>query len=439
MSGWPAKGYSDPVPSTRNKRRPTAGRRAMSVFGSERDMHEWLRGELAQNAGLGELIVDVDKFQLFVPVDQVQESLFKSFNHALASLYVTEVISDDENISLNPTEVLKPDFLLYAGETQSLVIVELKNIAGPTREAGTEVSAYAPEVRAYLPFIADGDVINVIISSSWPALLKHSIFHEIFWMKRIILCLEPVVMWSKICLSIRSIDEFTNGVVSLAVNANNIGGYQLCLYDNTLLQGGDRNRLDGYISQMKIAMSAIAARGYALKSHGFAFLWKDRWVDSLAPYSITMVNFAPFQGPIRFLLAPDGDAAHNEMVDKFLTLLAEFDPNGHSKSLDEITDSGCAFLDIFCSPQPEGFVNWKPLREAMLQRCTLISFQGWGAFGDLFFERLRREHRDAGSQRLADCPSLGLELVDSLVNLDFPIIDLSSWTYEGAGRPGGQC
>lgn len=265
------------------------------MFGNEKSMQVWLSNSLKSVDGIGDLIINNEEFSSFTPNTLAEKKIFKSFSYCCESLYINEVISENINISLKEGDSLKPDFLLYASETESIVIVELKNDVSPTRQAGTELSAYASEIKSYIPFVSEGDIINVIISTKWPTLLKHYVFNEIFWLQKNLICLEPVRFEGEVKLKILDVSHLVEDDVTFKICPQHLGGYQLCLYDNELYKPEhDKNRLDSHIEQMKTALEMIAIKGYSHKSHGFAFLWKDHWELSLAPYSITVLNFAPF-------------------------------------------------------------------------------------------------------------------------------------------------
>lgn len=398
----------------------------MAIFSSEAEMQTWLHKELTENNSLSHLIVNEDYLDGFKPNNIQEQKLIDSYRACWKSFHVTELLTANENISMKPGESLKPDFVLYAAETESLIIIELKNLPSSTRDAGTEIGAYANELRSYLPFIADGDIINVVISSAWPTLLRHYVFHEMFWLQRRVICLEPISESGQLRLKIKEISEFADGDISLKISDRHIGGYQLCLYDDSLYgPHPDRSRLDQHLEQMKTALVAMATKGDSKKSHGFAFLWKDNWELSLAPYSITMLNFAPFQGVSRFLLKLEADEQPTAMQNKFINLVREYDPTGHSQSLEDIMDVGCIFLKGFCSPAPEGFADWRALKPIMLGRSGLISFRGWGIFGEIFFDRLAAEYQAGDISIAVDCPRLGLKVIEDLIDPDYPDIDVN--------------
>src|SRR5690606_36324255 len=140
----------------------------------------------------------------------------------------------------------------------------------------TEVSAYANEIKAYIPFISDGDIVNVVISSVWPTLLRHYVYHEIFWQQRNLLCLEPIKEKGEIKLKIVDVALIAEESVNLKLCNEHLGGYHICLYDyNRYETTKNQNGFDHYVKQMKAALSAMASKGNSQKNHGFAFLWKD--------------------------------------------------------------------------------------------------------------------------------------------------------------------
>ncbi len=398
-------------------------------FDSEKEMQKWLSDEFSNEKQLTDLILNIEEFEKYKPDSLASKKIFQSFSHSLKSLYNTSVISEDENISFKKGDSLKPDFLLYALETESVVIVEIKNSGHATREGGTELGAYASEVKSYVPFISDGDIVNVIISPEWPTLIRHYIFHEIFWVQRNLICLEPIKSNGEIKLNILDINSIIEDNISLKIGYQHLGGYQLCLYDHNLYsEPNNRTKLDPHLEQMNTAISAMATKGNSQKNHGFAFLWKDNWGKSLAPYSITIINFSPFQSIER--LFHDEDFEPNAITEKFIDILKDFDPNGHGESLITITQTGREFLEDFCAPRMEGFHTWDILKETMLSRSNLISFHSWGVFGELYSDKLLEKYKEGNFNLKSNDPELGIELLDELIDPNYEFINLAYYNYD---------
>lgn len=396
------------------------------IFKFEADMQVWLENEFERNKSLADLIINKDEITKYSPNSFEEKKIHNSYIHCLESLYINKIISKNENISLksNNNKSLKPDFLLYASDTQSIIIVELKNHKNATRQAGTEISAYANEIKSYIPFISDGDVINVIISSEWPILLRHYIFHEIFWLQRNVICLEPIEKDGNIKLKIKKISSIIENEISLELCYKHLGGYQLCLYDDNLQKKIKiKNNLEVYIEQMKTAISAMATKGNSQKNHGFAFLWKDNSIESSAPYSITIINVAPFQLLERFY--HNNNIEINQTTKKLINITCDFNPKGQSQSLSAITRTGEKFLKNFCKPKMEGFYTWDILEKFMIDRGTLISFHSWGIFNELFYQKLEETYIQGNTQIQNNNPELGLQILKELINPKYDFIDLS--------------
>lgn len=409
----------------------------MTLFSSEEEMQKWLSSALDNSNGLAELIVNFDAVNEATANTFAESRLLQSFKTCISSLYITEKVSENENISISKDGILKPDFVLYATETESIIIVELKNIAGPTRQAGTELAAYGSEIRASVPFIADGDIVNVIVSTEWPTLLRHYVRHEIFWQRKNLLCLRPVTLKGEIKLEILGLSEFAEDVTSFKIGHEYLGGYQICLYDRGFYSSNpDRSRLDCHVEQFKAALHSMATTGNKANSHGFAFLWKDQWQESLAPYSITVLNFAPFQSVERFLHLGDGELP--DMIKRFMCLVKEYDPQGHGNSLRAITDAGNDLLNHVCSPAPEGFTHWGTLRSIMNTRAQHIAFVGWGLFGEAFLEKLKSEYKSGNTDCSLTSPSLGLAVVSEIVDDNYQFIDLSYIDFDCLNRKSRQ-
>ena len=177
------------------------------------------------------------------------------------------------------------------------------------------------------------------------------------------------------------------------------------------------------MEQFKSALNSMAITGNRLNSHGFAFLWKDLWRDSLAPYSITVLNFAPFQSVERFLHINDGELP--DMVQRFIRLVKENSPEGHGNSLSEITDACEDLLGQVCSPQVEAFTHWGALRKIMEGRAQHIAFVGWGLFGDALLEKLKAAYREGNISCPSTSPELGFAVISEIVDDSYEFIDLS--------------
>ncbi|MFW2177743.1 MULTISPECIES: hypothetical protein [unclassified Moraxella] len=404
------------------------------MFDNEAKMQEWLESELDKVDGLNDLIENVDYPYEYKPKHPFAKQFQESYQRCIKSLDINTIISKNENISLDDKDILKPDILLYSDESQGLVIIELKNIANPTRQVGTELNAYGAELKTHLPFLADGDIYNVIISNNYPTLLKHYITRDVIWNHKNIICLIPIRKDGKVKLKIVDIDKISSSDIPNHLCNDHVFGYQLCLYDDELYGiNPNRHRLDDHIEQMRTALSVMKTEGTLQGDNGFAFLWKDNWEHSLAPYSISMFHLSPFGFLERFLHTPNFDgtiASLPKAQQQFMRILLDESPDGYTASFDYITDKSLHFLKSFCNPCVECPNYWMALRDIMLARSQLIAFQGWGIFDELFNEALIKSYEDGKIEIPYDCPYLGLEVVENALDSSYEYIDPSFLSYE---------
>jgi len=393
----------------------TARNSRPAVFDSELEMHSWLRGQLKHSDGLAALVLNGDYLDECRPKSYAECKLLDSYRLAWRSLTFNHVMTDNQNISLKPGEVMRPDFLLYGTESETIAVVELKNDASATRQGGTELHAYAAGVQNHLPLLADGDIANILISTSWPTLLRRYVSNEALWIGRAVLCLEPV--WTekkKRRLRIKTLRAIIGDEADKRLAPESLGGFCLCLYDYAN-QTATKSATAHHIRRMRTAGLAMAARGNALRGHGFAFLWKDRRPNIAAPYCFTIVNIAAFQVSKRS--SPGRPAS--EARERFLEVQRRFDPQGHGVTISEIQRCGQRYLKPWFSPQVEGFMDWGSLRKDMqLYKESVLGFYAWGLFGEDFQRRLQ----ETLSARVG-CPDwddwkIGWKVVQGLIEVD---------------------
>lgn len=396
----------------------------MSLFNSEQDMQQWLSNRFQNGEDLAEMTINYTEYKdvdlTKSNTDQGYRKILSSFKHCLNSFENTEVLTENIDISLNPKDILRPDFIIYAATTQSIVIIELKNLKGSTRQAGTEISAYASEIRTYLPFLAEGDIINVIISSEWPTLLRHYIYNEIVWLNKQLICLEPFQDEKDISLKI--IDPLTilDPQIKPYIYSKQLGGYQLCLYNKGTQNTDDYYSMGQFEQEMMTALHAMSSKGNALKAHGFAFLWRHAFAFGNAPYNITVINFASFQSPD--LVFEETDLKSNKMGSRLIEILKDYAPEGHGQTLDSIVEYGQQFLNGFCRPIPEGFTSWEYLKPYIFERTDALAFVGWGLFQDQFFDKLLEpsEALEDGHLYNYNNPLVAIEMLNEIIYERYP-------------------
>lgn len=395
----------------------------MSVFSSESEMQYWLERKFTIIEGLSDLIVNIESIEKYVPRNLSEDRIKQTFLYCIDSLGMNELLTKNENISLVKGDSLNPDMFAYAPETESIVIIELKNQRGATREAGTELSAYAGEIKSALSYLSDGDIINVIISPAWPTLLKHHLYNNIFWQGKNTICLEPCIIDGEIYLKIIDIPLLVQADIPSKISEEHLGGYHICLYDDAMYQiPRPVSKLHKKIKMIKSSISAIATKGEKMNTHGFAFLTGGGY---LSPYFITLVNVAPFKSIERIFHSND-IKSYSELPlieKKILDTYLEYTPDGHGASLSALFKMTKSMLGSVCSPRPELLGSWSDLKDHISIDYDPIYFDSWGIFKDLAIEKLRKEYGDGVHNMDLNSVELGFEVLSDIIDENYNYID----------------
>jgi len=173
----------------------------------------------------------------------------------------------------------------------------------------------------------------------------------------------------------------------------------------------------------------MAAKGNALRTHGFAFLWRNIYEVGEAPYTITLVNYSSFQALPYALIDPD--YVPNKTALRFLQVISDHDPEGHGQMLNTICEAGELFLKGFCSPRPENFTDWLNLKAAVFQETDALSFAGWGIFEELFYEHLAKAYLSDDYDYRHDNPLLAISVLNQIIDETKLHFDWSKIGLEG--------
>ncbi|MDM3091572.1 hypothetical protein OGX66_14145 [Citrobacter sp. Cf072] len=402
----------------------------MSIFANEDEMQEWMEERLEEVEGLHELILNTDDISNFLPTNTPEQKIKDSFISCLNGLHITNVISKNENISNKKGDVLKPDILAYAPEKEAIVIIELKNFGNATREAGTELSAYAAEVKTSLDHLSDGDIISIIVSPKWPTLIKHHLYNAIVWQNKNILCLEPLMKGDDIFLKVVDIQTLVQGIPPEKFSEQQLAAYTICLYDDTQQsRTPPPTKLHGQLPLMLASIDTIATKGEKINSHGFAFLSKENLGFGLSPYFIHVVSIAPFKCLERILHTNEISTYDDlpKMTKKYIDIYMEHSPYGYGSNMDSIIKTSLEFLNNICSPHIEGLTTWEIIKEGFdsLQWEPLY-FTSWGLFKDIAINKLGVEYCCGNTSLNINSVKLGLDVVNETIDVNHRYIEIQS-------------
>lgn len=400
----------------------------MSIFSSEQEMQDWLESKFPDIWGLSDIILNNDYIDDFVPENLSEEKIRDSFKISHDCLHLLELITANKNISSKKGEVLKPDLITYSPEKETIVIIELKNFSGATREAGTEISAYSAELKGALQSLPDGDIVSVIISPHWPTLIKHYIYNTIVFQSKNLLCLEPCLNDGDIMLKIVDIPLLVQSPLPEKYNDHQLAGYTICLYDDTQQQENPPpTKLHNYIQVMLSSMDVISSKGEKINGHGFAFLSKEIRGFGLSPYFISVVNVAPFKC-LEQVLHLEGIDKYSDLplaMQKYFDIYIEHSPYGYGSSLSSICQASFPILKTICSPHIEGLNTWDEIYRDIAQNWQPLYFVSWGIFKDVSIALLNEEYKNGITSNNLNSVSLGYNVISQLVNKNYNYIEIS--------------
>ncbi|WP_447590682.1 hypothetical protein [Aquipseudomonas campi] len=377
------------------------------MFSNEAGMQRKLSEYANRFGGFGEI---VEKHEFRKGEGLERDLIVESYNYCLESLKETDLLAEEENISLFAGEQLKPDFVLFDPGYERFLIVELKNAKNATRQAGTELGAYANAIKNHAPMIADSDIVFIVISTDWPALLKNYLFNEIFWGHKKVLCLRPKFEGG-LFLSLECLppNEFFTSKQSPVFRSNSFSGMQYCIYGKS----NSVEDLDGYVFQVKASFERIVRKAQQKNSHGFAFLWKDLRCHTSARYSVTLVDINPFEK-----FQEGGVGVENVFAYRLYNYISKMEVSGMTGTAIDSMKSGDFFLKSIASPSPEGAYPWRVLKGFMLEASELISFKSFGVVADLYDEYLVKYYECYGPHVQYDNPCVGLSFTEEIIHDD---------------------
>lgn len=202
-----------------------------------------------------------------------------------------KIICDDgkKNISMNSSETLRPDFVIYNEEDDAYIIVELKVSANAERQAVTEVMAYQLELRNYLPGLSNYNIPIVIISQDYRPLLKHAIFSMLMENQNV-LCLsvnEDALMNGRTEEVLEIVDCDTWSEIKWECRKDSLVGYTLSFYKIGEQSYSDKE-MENIISMTTVLISTEAEK---VNSNGFAIAWKFKNADGFDKESFYMTDY----------------------------------------------------------------------------------------------------------------------------------------------------
>lgn len=246
-----------------------------------------------------------------------RKKLISAAKHVVSSLESVQIITTaSKNISIDRKEKLFPDPLLLNQEEGKLIVLEIKRSIKTVRETLTEMLTYDHEIRKFLPFLSNFEILFCIVSTEYSTLLNHSITGLTTWESKQILCLyvEESEEEEELQIEIYIPPAWTS------LGISNLPSTAISTLNIVLYKYSDDEVSPNAESAVFYTSSLIAKDGDRNNSHGFVLVWRDCWnledLTGSAEYHLTV----GFINPYVFL-----PFAHNlRVIDAFQSPLGQY-------------------------------------------------------------------------------------------------------------------
>ena len=307
----------------------------------------------------------------------IKQKVAKSAKYVYDLLDDVDLVIANKNISLEKSEGLYPDLLLFSPDTSTFFIVEIKRGNKTERETITELLAYEHELKNLFPYLSSFEVCFVIIASDYNTLLSHSIYSLSIWQNKNVLPIkidgiesENYEDWN---LSLH-LPQAWSLLSQESFNAENIFTVNLVLEDKDAYNGKgvDVKNKDDNLEILYRGMELIVKDAERNGVNGFVLL--NRLTSSpLANWCITIGVINPF----KFYKFTDYDSKIKDFFDKEYSL--EFIP----KCVTEIATKSKKYLDIFYRVYFENFVDWRGQKRNLRDITIPINIDFFGQVDDI--------------------------------------------------------
>lgn len=389
----------------------------------EGKIQKWLEKKYGD---IKSLINNIDKFE-DLNTDQIPyyslDYLIKK-KVAESSKYVYDLLDDvdliiaNKNISLDKTERLFPDLLLFSPENSTFFIIEIKRDEQAERQAITELLAYEHELKNLFPFMSNIEVCFILIASDFNTLLSHSVSSLSLWQNKKVLPLKIngienedenewslslylPTSWTLLSLdSFKSEHIFTTNLVledkgaytynrDLNIKEQTVNFDILMRGMELIVKEAERNNVSGFVLLSRLTSSALA-----------------NWC-----FTICVVNPFSFYNNLDYT---------SKIKDSFKTKYhgEEF----FSRCTTEIANKSKKYLEIFFRPYFENFIDWKSQKKNLKNISHPISIDFFGQIDDIVNNFvINKEVRDYYYPEINDGnldwkdARMGLNIIDNIL------------------------
>jgi hypothetical protein len=330
----------------------------------------------------------------------VRETLLHAAQAVLDKLTSAKLVTANQNISCFPDDELKPDLVLMDRDQGSFVVIELKKSHQTSRQAITELVAYAQAIEHLYP---GAHVAMVLVSPDWRPLLDYAVVSQVTAGRRQLLALEIASSdETQFSLQVR-VDALTRDMGKRVFPSKSLPAETV-----TFERRAARKRKECPVEATN-ALTSVARDGDRSGGTGFALLCRSESCDGYQ-WHLTVMALDPF----RLLMDVDDEVRWNNPIAAFV----RGEPSGSIGSAnvqdsmqegedyipwDSPTyppDPGAAMALIDAIPKGQldsvssshdNQLDWGYVQSVQFHAVTsYIAVDAWGLLGDLIRQNCKR-------------------------------------------------
>ncbi|MCU1766719.1 hypothetical protein NTD83_14330 [Pseudomonas protegens] len=294
----------------------------------------------------------------------------------MRSIENLEILTSDNNVSIQSNQILRPDLVCINPESQQIIIFEIKKSTQTERQALTELLAYEHEIKNLLPFLSSYDLTFVLVSTEWSVLLEHAAGSAISWANKNLLCLKVNTDTAKFTFNIHNPNSW-----SITGNAffppESVASFTVSFEANSAMEESEvAYRLD-------LLLGFFAREADRIGLHGFAIVTTDLGPYNEQGYQIIFCAVNPLAFFDNMLSSGQITVRDGHLVRQIDSYKAMHGAESGISSLDDLIKKIVeSRLDVFDNVEFGGYFAWDITRHQLKDRGLPTFVEFWGLPGD---------------------------------------------------------
>lgn len=320
--------------------------------------------------------IDENLLPAFSIDEYIRRKYATATDNTLRSIENLEVLTSDNNVSIESNQILRPDLVCINPESQQIIIFEIKKSTQTERQALTELLAYEHEIKNLLPFLSSYDLTFVLVSTEWSVLLEHAAGSAISWASKNLLCLRVNADGPKFKFNIHNLNSW-NITGNAFFPPESVASFTVSFEANLSMDESEvAYRLD-------LLLGFFAREADRIGLHGFAIVTTDLGPYNERGYQIVFCAVSPLAFFDNMLSSGQITVSDGHLVRQIENYKVKYGVESGISSLDDLlTKIVEPRLGVFDNVEFGGYFAWDITRHQLKDRGLPTFVEFWGLPGD---------------------------------------------------------